>query len=82
MRPTTIRRLLRASCALTLIAIVMCLWSLLAPTPISVIMALSVAQGLGVLAFAVYLLVLYFDLRLAKTLPEALHQPRKREGQT
>lgn len=81
MTPTRKRALLRASCWLTLIALALCLWSLFVPTPISVITAMSVAQGLGTLAFGLYLLVLYFDLRLSRTVPEALqirrdeHQP-------
>ncbi|MFO0725375.1 MAG: hypothetical protein U1E65_16445 [Myxococcota bacterium] len=65
-------RLLRLSCLLTLLGLLMCLWSLLSPKPIPVIMALSVAQGVGSLAFVIYLAVLYFDLRLARTLPRAL----------
>ncbi len=78
MTPTRKRRLLRLSCALTLVSLALCLWSLLVPTPISVITAMSAAQALGGLAFSLYLLVLYFDLRLSKSLPEALRPGRER----
>lgn len=78
MTPSRKRRLLRASCWLTLLSLSLCLWSLLDPTPISVITAMSAAQGLGTLAFGLYLVVLYFDLRLSRTLPEALHRPQEK----
>ena len=77
MRPSTIRKLLRFSCLLTLLGLAMCLWSLLSPKPIPVIMAMSVAQGVGTVAFLLYLAVLYFDLRLSKTLPKALGLDRE-----
>ncbi len=72
MRVPTIRRLLRWSCLLTLLGLVMCLWSLLVPKPIPIILAMSLAQGIGTVAFLLFLTVLYFDLRLSRTLPQAL----------
>jgi len=79
MTPTWTRRMLRASCWLTLVGLAVCFWSLLVPTPISVILAMSVAQGIGTLAFALYLGVLYFDLKLSRALPRALHARAERE---
>ncbi len=43
---------LRISAVLTLMALALMCWSLLVPTPLPVMVAMSVAQGLGTLAFA------------------------------
>lgn len=57
------RRLLRFSAALTLIALVLMVWSMLDPTPVPVMIAMTVGQGLGTVAFALYLYVIVQDLR-------------------
>src|SRR5690606_24287636 len=54
--------LLRVSAALTLIALALMVWSMLQPTPLPVMLAMSVGQGLGTLAFALYGYVVLADL--------------------
>lgn len=58
--PTT---LLRAAAVLTLGALALMVWSMLDPTPLPVMLAMSVAQGLGTLAFGLYGFAVYKDLR-------------------
>jgi hypothetical protein len=57
--------LLRISAVLTLIALANMVWSMLVPTPLPVMLAMTVGQGLGTLAFALYLFVVVKDLRAA-----------------
>ena len=54
---------LRASCVLTLIGLGLMAWSMLVPTPLPVMLAMSVGQGVGTLAFGLYLYVVIRDLR-------------------
>lgn len=49
--------LIRAACVLTLVALPMMVWSVLDPRVWPVLVALSVAQGIGTLAFAIYVFV-------------------------
>jgi hypothetical protein len=60
--------LLRLSCVLTLVGLGFALWSLLDPTPIPVILAMSVAQAVGTVAFLIYLTVVVRDLRRSRVL--------------
>lgn len=60
MHPTT---LLRVSAVLTLLALGLMVWSMLDPRPLPVMLAMSVAQGIGTLAFFLYGLAVYKDLR-------------------
>lgn len=55
--------LLRWSAILTLIALVLMVWSILAPTPLPVMVAMTVGQALGTLAFAIYGYVVIRDFR-------------------
>jgi cytochrome c-type protein NapC len=55
--------LLRISAVLTLLALGLMVWSMMAPTPLPVMLAMTVGQGLGTLAFAMYILVVIRDLR-------------------
>lgn len=55
--------LLRVSAVLTLIALALMVWSMLDPRPLPVMLAMSVAQGIGTLAFALYGIAVYRDLR-------------------
>lgn len=59
-------RLLRVSAVLTLIALALMVWSMLQPTPLPVMLAMSVGQGIGTLAFALYGYVVIADLRRAR----------------
>jgi hypothetical protein len=57
------QRVLRISAVLTLIALALMMWSLVQPTVWPVMLAMSVAQGMGTLALGLYLLVVVRDLR-------------------
>ena len=59
-------RLLRVSAALTLVALGLMAWSMLQPTPLPVMLAMSAGQGIGTLAFALYGYVVIADLRRAR----------------
>jgi hypothetical protein len=55
--------LLRISAVLTLIGLAFMVWSIVRPTPLPVILAMSVGQGFGTLAFAIYGWVVLRDIR-------------------
>jgi hypothetical protein len=55
--------LLRLSVLLTLFGLVFMVWSLVMPTPMPVILAMSVGQGIGILAFGLYVFVVLRELR-------------------
>lgn len=59
-RPTA---LLRWSAALTLLALALMVWSMLQPTPLPVMLAMTAGQGLGTLALLMYLFVVIQDFR-------------------
>jgi ABC-type phosphate/phosphonate transport system permease subunit len=58
-----VTRLLRVSAVLTIVGLVFMVWSLLAPTPMPVILAMSIGQAAGTLAFGLYGYVVLADLR-------------------
>lgn len=60
VQPTT---LIRAAAVLTLFALALMVWSMLDPTPLPVMLAMSVGQLIGTLAFSLYGLAVYKDLR-------------------
>jgi hypothetical protein len=55
--------LLRIAGALTLVALALMVWSVMQPTPMPVLLAMSIGQALGTVAFAMYGLVVFADLR-------------------
>lgn len=55
-------KLLYASAILTLIALGLMVWSLFVPTPLPVMVAMSVGQALGTAAFAAYGYVVIRDI--------------------
>ena len=57
------RGLLVAACILTLVALALMLWSLFVPTVWPIMVAMSVAQGFGTLAFGMYGYVVFRDMR-------------------
>lgn len=67
---------LRASAVLTLVALALMAWSMLEPTPLPVMLAMTVGQGLGSLAFGLYLYVVIGDLRRARRAPPEPGEPR------
>ena len=54
-------RLLQISCGLTLVGLALMVWSMLVPTPMPVILAMSVGQLLGTLAFGMFGYVVLVD---------------------
>jgi hypothetical protein len=55
-------RLLRVAAVLTLVALVLMVWSLLDPRLVPIIIGMSLAQVLGTIAFAIYGVVVFLDL--------------------
>jgi hypothetical protein len=54
--------MLRVSAVLTLLALALMVWSMLQPTPLPVMLAMTVGQGLGTLAFAIYGYIVIADV--------------------
>ena len=54
---------LRISAVLTLIGLGLMVWSMLVPTPLPVMLAMSVGQFLGTTAFAIYIVIVVRQLR-------------------
>lgn len=59
-------RILQISAITTLVALGFMVWSMLAPTPLPVMLAMTVGQALGTLALGGYLYVVIRDLRRPK----------------
>lgn len=57
------RGLLVAACIMTLVGLALMLWSLFVPTVWPIMVAMSVAQGFGTLAFGMYGYVVFRDMR-------------------
>jgi type III secretory pathway component EscT len=60
------RQVVAISCVMCLVALALMVWSILAPTPLSVMIAMSVAQGIGTLSLLLYLWAVIADLRRAR----------------
>jgi hypothetical protein len=56
-------RVLQVAAVLALFGLAMMVWSVLVPTPMPVVLAMTVGQGAGTLSFLLYLLVVIADLR-------------------
>jgi hypothetical protein len=54
---------LRVSCVLTLVGLALMAWSMVQPTWMPVMLAMSVGQIVGTTAFAIFLVVIVRDLR-------------------
>lgn len=65
MRTKAYGWILRMACVLALIGIALMVWSLLDPTPMPVLVAMSLGQGFGTLSLAMFLGVVVADLRRA-----------------
>jgi hypothetical protein len=53
---------LRVSAVLTLLALALMCWSVLVPTPMPVMLAMTIGQGLGTLAFGIFGFIVFKDL--------------------
>ena len=60
---------LRISAVLTLVGLALMAWSMLKPTALPVMMAMTVGQGVGCTAFALYLYVVIRDVLRARRAP-------------
>lgn len=65
MKTRAYERTLRAACWLALVGIALMVWSLLVPTPMPVLVAMSVGQALGTLSLMAFVFVVLADLRRA-----------------
>jgi len=54
---------LRAAAILTLVGLALMVWSMLVPTPLPVMLAMTVGQAIGTSAFLLYLYVVIRELR-------------------
>jgi MFS family permease len=54
---------LRIACVLTLIGLALMVWSMLQPTWLPIIVAMSVGQGIGMMAFSIFAYRIVTDLR-------------------
>ena len=55
--------LVRVSGVLTILGLALMVWSMLQPTPLPVMLAMSVGQAIGTSAFAIYVYVVVRDIR-------------------
>jgi hypothetical protein len=65
MKIRSYSRVLLVACTSTLAATALMVWSLLEPTPMPVLVAMSVGQVLGTLSLVAFLAVVAVDLRRA-----------------
>lgn len=68
MSDRRIRQVLVVACSMCLFALGLIVWSIVAPSPLSVMVAMSVAQGTGTLSLLLYVWVVIADLRRSKVL--------------
>jgi len=59
--------LLRISALLTLVGLALMVWSMLQPTPLPVMLAMTVGQAIGTIAFGLYIYVVVRELRKPRT---------------
>jgi hypothetical protein len=62
------RKVLVVACILCLAGLALMAWSILAPTPLSVMVAMSLGQLVGTASFGLYIWVVISDLRDARVL--------------
>lgn len=61
-------RTLRVAAGAGLVSLALMIWGVLDPRPISLVVAMSVGQAFGTLAFLAYLVVVLSDLRRARVI--------------
>jgi hypothetical protein len=59
-------RLLRWSAVSAIVALVLMVWGIFDPHPISLVIAMSIGQALGTASFAVFCFVVFIDLRRSR----------------
>ncbi len=55
-------KILRVSAVLTLVGLALMVWSIVQPTPLPVMLAMTVGQGLGTAAFGIFGVIVFRDL--------------------
>jgi hypothetical protein len=73
------RLMLRTSAVLTLLALALMIWSVFQPTPMPVMLAMSLGQALGTGAFALYALAILIDLRRSRRIRRETGLPLLKE---
>jgi hypothetical protein len=73
------RKLIRAASMLTLVALALMMWSVFQPTPMPVMLAMSLGQALGTGAFAMFGLAILVDLRRSRRIRRDSGLPPLRE---
>ena len=63
IKRVTVRRLCQVSAVFTIIGLGLMVWSLVDPTPLPVMLAMSLGQAFGTAAFGLYLFAIMIDLR-------------------
>jgi len=61
-----VMRALRLAAVSALLALVLMVWGVLDPHPISLVIAMSIGQALGTASFAVFGFVVFLDLRQSR----------------
>lgn len=56
-------RTVHLACVIGLVALLLMAWSVLAPSPLAVVVGMSLGHGLGVLAALLFGLAVFFDFR-------------------
>ncbi len=74
MTARRVRLILVVACSMCLVALGLFVWSIVAPTPLSVMVAMSVGQGLGTLSLLLYVWVVIADLRRARVLGDPVEK--------
>jgi hypothetical protein len=66
---------------MTLIGLALMAWSILQPTPLPVMLAMTVGQAIGTSAFAIYLVVIVRELRRERAERSTRGRPAEGVGQ-
>lgn len=66
MKTRLVMRALRLAAVSALLALLLMVWGIIDPHPISLVIAMSAGQALGTASFAVFCLVVFLDLRKAR----------------
>lgn len=72
-------KLMVYACVLGLIGLALMSWSFFDQGWIPIMAAMSVGQGIGTLSFALFLVIVFIDLRKAEFRPSIPHAPPKNE---
>lgn len=75
MSDQKVRRLIVVACVLGLIALALMAWSVLVPTVLPVMLAMSIGQAVGTLSLGIYLVAVVLDLRRARVLGREKDEP-------